>query len=152
LFSPVVTGVIALWNATSGVFGFPTNLIILFPFVASIHLLLIVLVVAYMNFILRYPSRRLLAYTAVPVALIIFAFPSVGRVRWLNVEARRIMQVTDEYASENVEDGYLLEYVGTRYRSGAAPTGTVRIHTASEVLLCRVRLFPLNPNVSCEEE
>jgi len=152
LVSPIVTGVMALWNASSGVFGFPTNFIILYPFVASIHLLLLVFVVAYMNMSLRYRWRHALVYTAVPLALLVFAFPSVGRVRWLNPEARRIMVATDNYASESVEAGYQLEYLGTRYRDGAAPTGTVRIHTDSASLLCRVRLFPLNPNVSCEEE
>ena len=152
LLSPIVTGVMALWNASSGVFGFPTNFIILYPFVASIHLLLLVFVVAYMNMSLRYRWRRALVYTAVPLALLVFSFPSVGRVRWLNPEARRIMAATDDYANEAVEDGYELEYLGTRYRGSTAPTGTVRIHTGQESLLCRVRLFPQHPNVSCEEE
>jgi len=153
LLSPLVTGAVAAWNAGSGAFGFKTNLLVLFPFVASIHLLLVAFALVYMNMILHYPARRVLAFTVVPLVLLMITFPGVGRLRWQNPEAHQIMVAVDGYASQTVDGAYHLEYLGTRYRgSGAAPTGTVRIHADAESQLCRVRLFPGNTNVSCVEE
>jgi hypothetical protein len=153
LLTPLLTGAIAAWNAGSGAFGFKTDLLVLFPFVAAIHMLLVTLALVYMNMTLRYPSRRMLAYTVVPLVVVAITFPGVGRLRWLNPEAREIMTAADNYASETVDAGYHLEYLGTRYRGGgAAPTGTVRIHAEPESLICRVRLFPGNTSVLCEEE
>lgn len=152
LLTPILTGVVALWNNINAPFGVQSDLLTFLPFVVVLHITMVLLAVIYLNITRRLAGRRVLAFTAVPVVLGILAFLALGRIRWANQDAQDVITAVNRYASGTVDGDYKVEYLGLRYTGRQAPTGDARIHAAEQTLICRVRLFPNNTDVSCRHE
>lgn len=151
--TPIVTGVFIAWNNINAPFGLESDLLLFLPIVFVFHMLAVSLVVLYLRLALHLPSRRLLAYTAIPVVLTILTFVGLGRLRWSNQDARDVMSAINQYAHGAVNDDFSIEYLGMRYSNQDAPIGDARIYTDDETLYCRARLYPQNVvDVSCSPE
>ncbi len=150
ILTPILTGFVAFWNNINAAFGMPSDLLIFLPITFVFNLLGIGLSVLYLRIVLKHPWRAKLALGVLPLVLAILVFLGLGRLRWANQDAMEIVRALDQYANGAVLEGdYRIELLSIRYRGEIAPTGDAIIHTDGQNLLCRVRLFVQNTDVSC---
>jgi len=152
LTAPIVTGIIAGWNNLNAAFGISSDLLLFLPVVVLLHAAAVGLVVLYLQIALRLPQRRRLALTAVPVVMVLLTFLGLGRLRWANQDAKDVMTLLHSYADSTVNGAYSIEYIGIRYQDQLAPTGSAFLHTQDVTLLCQVRLYANNSDISCRPE
>lgn len=153
LMTPLITGAIAVWNNANAAFGVESNLLIFLPFVLVLHAGGTMLTILYLNMALQFSWRRALAFTALPVVLVLMSFLVIGRIRWANQDAQDVVAAVDFFAESALGDeDYSIEYLGIRFNGQQVASGDARIHTDDETIYCRVRLFPTEPEISCREE
>lgn len=152
LMTPIITGILAMWNNINAAFGLDSDLLVFLPVVLVFHMAMIGLVNLYLRMALHSRWRQGLAYTAIPIVLSIFAFLGLGRLRWANQDAADVVEAVNRYAEGIFDRDYSIEFMGIRYRDQIAPTGDARIHTDDQTLYCRVRLYPENTDISCTEQ
>lgn len=148
--TPIVAGVVALWNNINAAFGTPSDFLIFLPFTLVFNLMSMGLSVLYLLIVVRHPRREKLALATLPMILAIIVFLGIARLRWANADAQDMMSALDQYAEGILQnDDYSIELLSIRYRGEIAPTGDAIIRTEEQRLACRVRLFPQNIDVSC---
>jgi hypothetical protein len=148
--TPILVGVLAFWNELASIFGATRDILLFVPLVGAIHAAMVGMVLLYLNFARQVKARRVLAFTAVPVVLVILTFLVLGRLRWSNQDADRVMLAVNQYASTIMPGDYEIEYQGINYGDGQASVGRARIHGESIVLDCDARIYLDDVEVTCE--
>lgn len=151
--TPIITGVVAAWNNANAVFGIESDLLAFLPFAFLFHAVVVGMTVLFLLMALRLPARRALAFVAIPFVMAILTFGALGRIRWENPDAQDVVNATNTYAGAIFDEGdYSIELLNIYYNNDVAPSGNTRIHTDGGTLICRVRLFQDNTDISCNVE
>lgn len=149
LATPIVAGVVSVWNNANSAFGIESDWLIFLPMAALFNLVTVAFVYLLLQLMLYLPQRRVAVYAALPIALFLITFLGLGRIRWSNPDAQDVMEAVQTYAQGLNTEDYSIEFLGVRYQGNTAPFGTAIIHSDDVTLLCRVRLFPQGTDISC---
>jgi hypothetical protein len=154
LTAPILTGAVSLWNDLTSAFGIPSDPIYFFPIILLMHGIGVAMVLLLLEIARRLPSRRRLAYGAVPVVLLIILLFGVGRVRWQNQDAQDVMLAVNVYAQQlPLGEDYEIRYEGiTYYSTGSAPRGRASVYGDDVTYTCIAQLFTTAIDVNCERE